>query len=260
MGRTKRKRLKKYEQNSVNLCHEEHLVSLQKWMSNKGWKNHKKLSLKLFPETGRGISSKITVGANEVLLSIPMNIMITYTTVKLDIPVKNIFTIHESLALFLINEKEKGINSYWTDYINSLPEKLPPLTWLANEEEIELFPSDIKLNVEYTTTNFKNFLNKTRDFIPNNSTLADSLLKWAYVMVNTRAVYVDPHIICEESSLNLLKDEPSMGLCPFLDMFNHNYLANTEVSIINEGGCLFYELRTLSSCKNRHQKQYGDAY
>lgn len=254
MGRTKRKRLKKYKQNSMNfLCYDEHVVSLQKWMSRKGWKNHNKLSLQLFPETGRGISSKMTLGANEVLLSIPLNIMITYNTIKLNIPVKNIFTIHESLALFLVNEKEKGIDSYWREYIESLPEQLPPLTWLANEEEVEFFSSDLKSSVEHITSNFKQFLNKIKDFIPNSSVLDENLLKWAYVMVNTRAVYVDPHIVCEDSSLNLLRDEPFMALCPFLDMFNHHYLANTEVSIINKGECLFYELKTLSSCKKYDQ-------
>lgn len=85
-----------------------------------------------------------------------------------------------------------------------------------------------------------------------------NLFKWAYNMVNTRAIYIDPNLVYEinkKKSLEInenLSDEPSMALCPFLDMFNHHFNAKTEATLIinKENDEYFYQLYSLNEiCK-----------
>ncbi|KAJ8943372.1 hypothetical protein NQ318_002605 [Aromia moschata] len=64
--------------------------------------------------------------------------------------------------------------------------------------------------------------------------LDENLFKWGYVLVNTRAVYVQPDLVRNMSHNPLddvLAEEPKMALCPFLDMFNHHFLAANEAEI-----------------------------
>ncbi|CAG9840926.1 unnamed protein product [Diabrotica balteata] len=249
MGRTSRQRLKK-QSTKIDAHFNNTIVNLQKWMSTKGWKNKTKLRIKAFPQTGRGISSGTKIASDGVLISIPLDAMITYDTLASEILINEKLTIHEYLALFLAIETNKGSNSKWFHYIKSLPEDTPSLPWLAMSDEIQLFPVDFQTDIDKNITMFNTFCCRVANVC--SCILETSLLKWAFIMVNTRAVHVDPNVI-SNNCLNTLLDEPSMALCPFLDMFNHHYLAKTEANIRSDVNCLTYELRTSAEHKRHDQ-------
>uniref|UniRef100_A0A6P7FEE7 SET domain-containing protein 4 n=1 Tax=Diabrotica virgifera virgifera TaxID=50390 RepID=A0A6P7FEE7_DIAVI len=253
MGRTLRQRLKK-QSTKIDAHYNNTIVNLQKWMAAKGWKNKTKLRIRVFPQTGRGISSRTKIPSDEVLISIPLDAMITYNTLASEMLINEKLTIHEYLALFLAMEANKGSDSKWFHYIKSLPEETPSLPWLAMPKEIRLFPVDFQTDIDKNITSFNTFCYRIQNLRPNvcSAILETSLLKWAFIMVNTRAVHVDPNIISNNCS-NVLLDEPYMALCPFLDMFNHHYLAKTEASIRTNMNSLTYELRTSTEHKRHDQ-------
>lgn len=142
MGRTKRKRRKLEKANtSTNKA----IINLQKWLSKNHWKNNTKLKIKSFVPTGRGITSKKSISPNDILISIPANLMITYRNINTNIPIKDKLAMQEFLAFFLIIEKNKGAKSKWLEYIQSLPEEVPLLPWLASPGEFNEFPDDLRL-------------------------------------------------------------------------------------------------------------------
>ncbi|KAG5877641.1 hypothetical protein JTB14_038319 [Gonioctena quinquepunctata] len=257
MGRTKRRRSKKDANKSPANLNDQSIINLQKWLVKNGWKNETKLILKSFPQTGRGLTSKLSMKRNEILITIPFNVMITYASLKthsLFTCINERLTMHELLSLFLLYEKDKKEQSFWKTYLASLPEDLPPLPWQATTEEIKSMPLDLQIISKTMHENFKKSLDRVKKSIkkPLDCVLDENVFKWAYTMVNTRAVYIDPNLGCADSSADLLLDEPSIALCPFLDMFNHHFLANTE-AVLKFDGEMIYQLRTLTDCRKHDQ-------
>ncbi|CAG9853770.1 unnamed protein product [Phyllotreta striolata] len=247
MGRTKRKRARSKYPRILN----ETLIRLQLWLSENNWKNESKLKIKLFNETGRGIASKKSITPNDILISIPASSLITFAQVKISLPSATKVTIHEALAMFLIVEKMKGVKSLWSEYLQSLPEEVPLLPWLATPEEIDSYPADFKLAIDRPLSDYACFLKKACQLIGD---VYEPLFPWAFAMVNTRAVYIDHDRVSTDSNSNLLLiDKPSMALCPFLDMFNHHYLAKTEAGLVEHDKKFYYELKSLNGYSKNEQ-------
>lgn len=57
--------------------------------------------------------------------------------------------------------------------------------------------------------------------------------KWAYYVVNTRAIYIDSKLLCKENMFNI-KQPNNLALAPFLDLFNHDINTTVKVSVITE--------------------------
>lgn len=265
MGRTKRIRInRKYsgrtdKQHNIEL--DDNVINLQKWLKRNDWRNETKLRLRYFPETGRGLTSSKPVRINNTLISMPYDLMITFTTIQTYFAANNLtldekLTMQEFLTLFLMLERTNK-TSPWTPYINCLPYELPDLPWMKRPEEIHLYPQDLQIASRKNLENFKTSRKRVGKSIRKHLDCVsyELLFKWAFVLVNTRAVYVDPNLVwsINNSLRTSLLDEPSQALCPFLDMFNHHSEANTEAKLVRIQNSLTYELKTLTGYKAHEQ-------
>lgn len=261
MGRTKRRRrqrkFSRAHEGDTDLDKDENLINLQKWLKLNCWINGTKLTIRHFRETGRGITSTKSMHKNNTLIRVPYDLMITFTTIQTHLAESKItldekLTMQDFLALYLLLELNNESSS-WKAYINSLPSKLPDLPWLRTIKEINSYPQDLQIASRKNLETFESSLERVRKSIGKylHCVSLELLFKWSYVLVNTRAVYVDPNLVwaINNSLRGLLLDEPSQALCPFLDMFNHHFHANTEAQLIQQDGVFTYELKTLTSYK-----------
>ncbi|XP_044267566.1 SET domain-containing protein 4 [Tribolium madens] len=267
MGRTGRKRAKYLHQRPQPLDHQENAINLRKFMTRNGFHDPISLKLRNFPDTGRGVATPRSLKASDVLITVPYELMITYTTLKksnflhLFAPQSRL-SILDLLAAFLVVERGKE-TSFWKDYIKSLPPQPPWIPALLSQDRVELLPVDLRLAAKKSRRLLEESWSRVRKSIREASCVIDlHSFIWGYVLVNTRAVYVNPRIVrklCDCQS-DILSDEPCMALCPFLDMFNHSHEAKTEAKLINENGKLVYQLTTLGKTKKHEQVfiSYGD--
>jgi len=130
MGRAARLRRKK-KQNILNnlyrfnLSHDDTLINLISWLKTHNWKPVSRLCPTEFPLTGRGLMARKTILANDILVRIPLDAMITSKTFDesnfSQILEHKAFLSQEIFAAFLIWEKNKSGLSSWAPYINTLP-------------------------------------------------------------------------------------------------------------------------------------------
>ncbi|KAB0798383.1 hypothetical protein PPYR_09376 [Photinus pyralis] len=274
MGRTWRRRRSRKKNSSIStaLNHDSMIVNLTRWMTRHNWNNETKLKLSHFKNTGRGVTCDRSLMIEDTLIEVPYALMITLDSLEgvgevVVTPNGEKLTIHDLLSLFLVIERHKGESSNWKYYLDSLPDCLPHLPWLATSSEIDLFPNTLRETILNRRENFELSWKRSKESINprwkceccqtvGHRVITLNSFIWAYVMVNTRAVYVDPNVVRELSSSkwgNILSDEPSMALCPFLDMFNHSNNARTSATLVKSDGKWVYKLITLSPSK-RHEE------
>ncbi|XP_017785235.1 PREDICTED: SET domain-containing protein 4 [Nicrophorus vespilloides] len=268
MGRTKRvRRKRKYLDNGSSLDDDSNIIDLRKWMKKKGWRNETRLKLKEFKYTGRGVHSRVSFQPEDSLIEIPYDLMITSTVLdrsELQQFLTNKLKLQELLALFLVYERHKGAASTWKFYVDSLPMKNPEVPWLESEEAFGELPDDVMTTAKDKKWALERSWESVRRSIkfqqcPHCKEMLDCVFDadsfaWGYVMVNTRAVYVDPDIVSSLADINsLVSDDPNMALCPFLDMFNHSPEAHTRAELRFSDGNLIYRLTTLRGFQKYQQ-------
>lgn len=83
MGRTYRKRKRKTMRNfSSNLHSSPCFIKLTHWMRKHGWSPSCTLRPVEFSGTGRGLRSEMSISKNQVIVSIPLELLITVSTVE----------------------------------------------------------------------------------------------------------------------------------------------------------------------------------
>ncbi|XP_018326320.1 SET domain-containing protein 4, partial [Agrilus planipennis] len=262
MGRTYRSRNKKKRQQIFVHSEEtnEYIINLKRWMIQRGWENISDLVLANFSTTERGLYSKRKIAENDRIISIPLKLMITFGTIastsymlELFNPEDGKLTIHELISIFIVLEHHKNDYSYWKHYFKSLPRRVQ-IPWICSDDELKLFPSYLQPYVQYRRFKLENSWQNVLNLTNNNwrcscckqdgfTLITKEIFEWAYVIVNTRGVYINPNFYQVPNNWPILSDEPNIALCPFLDMFNHSDLANTVASVVNDN----YELISLTN-------------
>lgn len=222
-----------------------------------------------FQSSGRGFICNQPIKASTTLLRIPLKAMITFDTlvnsdIKECLLPNSKFSFQTLLSVFLVFEKHK-VKSDWTFYFDTIPKESPPLPCFTCDNEIDCLPNDLKRLVctskEKFTQMWLQIVNciNSRWFCSCCSRSAKSIFNlsdfsWGYSMVNTRAVYVDPKIFKKPNEwVDFILDEPSMALCPLLDMFNHSFEAKTDAKLVEYKGEWFFQLTTLTNHKKYEQ-------
>lgn len=234
-----------------------------------GWKDELHLALCNFEETGRGIFAQKNVTKGDSLVQVPYTLMITADVIKnseiLDFLSRGSkYEFQDLLSVFLAFEKHKKGYSKWASYMDSLPTVHPSLPLFSQMHEIEVLPRTLKYAILKTRWKFERSWERISKSIKApwichcckksaDCVLSFDLFTWGYVMVNTRAVYVSPQITSNNVLAKILSDEPSMALCPFLDMLNHNCSAKTEAKLREKSQGLYYELVTETAYKKYEQ-------
>jgi ATP-binding cassette subfamily B (MDR/TAP) protein 7 len=255
MGRTLRKRRQKKKLNfaKLNKNNDESLMNLKSWLlTTENCLSIRHLIPEHFPLTGRGLKTLKNIEKNEVLIQLPFRTLIT-TDILLQSNIKILFSnnIIDNfnpqciLAVFLIYETHLGINSKWYIYLKTLPESFTNPDFCSNKEK-KMLPSFI-LDALHKTHNLGNdfsllmkairHLNIVKKYycphcnMPLQKIITFAKYKWAYYIVNTRAVYINDKLcknICN------IKQPNNLALAPFLDLFNHDINAAVKMSIITD--------------------------
>lgn len=267
MGRTSRKRHQKKKLNLTKLNEnpDESSMHLKSWLLNKNCLLVCHLIPEHFPLTGRGLKTLKRIENNEVLIQLPFQILIT-TDVLVQSNIRilfldnitDIFSSQCMLSVFLVYEAHLGIDSRWYYYLKTLPQSFTNPDFCSNKEK-EALP-DFILNPLYQAHQLKNDFSLLTKAIRNlnvtnrnrcthcnvhiQKIITFARYKWAYYVVNTRAVYIDAKL-CKVNTFNV-KQPNNLALAPFLDLFNHDVNTAVTVSVIkDEAGKEFYQIVTL---------------
>lgn len=220
-------------------------IRLYQWMMSNGWCPTSKLSPTLFPATGRGLMALTLIKKNGLIVKIPAKLLVTKQRVCEEIPKLNehILSTAEALSLYLLHCKINQVN---TNYLLTLPEEFT-VAALCSQEEVDLLP----LNLQAEVICSKAFMELKLSRIDRLSKaifgkcFTVDLLRWAWLCVNTRAVFY------KDSFEGGSSDEDNMALAPFLDLLNHSSEAMTEAGYNPESHC--YEIRTCKEIKKFDQ-------
>ncbi|XP_063227540.1 SET domain-containing protein 4 isoform X1 [Bacillus rossius redtenbacheri] len=252
MGRLQRKRKRKWKKGVVedgdSVC-----SKLVQWMGEKDCALPDNIRWAYFNDTGRGLFSTTYLQKDSLLIRLPKRLLITVHTV-LQSCIGNwfcradhsqAFSNQQVLAAFITWERHLGHESRWDAYIRSLPREYTTPLMLSGREKAALptyLRDGVHVQERMVVEAYKQLVSTIgkRSLCEHcgKSLLADVFsfpsFQWAWNTVNTRAVYVKP-----TTSAVKLRDENTLALAPFLDLFNHSCLTNTTVEETAEAYCLF---------------------
>lgn len=191
-----------------------------------------------FHDTGRGMRARKKLRADDTIVSIPGECLITVNTVlKSDIGViierENLrFSPQQLLTLFLLVEKRKAHLSAWWPYLATLPATYTTALYMEGHD-LDLLPPCARAQAGESKARFESACLKMRSFLKTfyeNSQPIENItdIRWAWSTVNTRSVYMlnQPH-----PCVNLEPSESHMALAPFLDMLNHSDSAQISAGL-----------------------------
>lgn len=286
MGRTQKVRKLKKQRDIIKISsNSEVYYELFKFLSSRGWKNEKRLTVSTFLE-GRGLYAKEDLSDNDLIIELPLNCLITISTIEGDqnfiklfkeenfIDMKQMISFQALLAFYLSYQKTLGKESEWYIYICTLPKEFT-MPFFCKKNELYHLPDHIILKIVEQNNaikmNYQHLINILHEDFREMISL--DTFKWAYFVCNSRSVYINSKsiesIIDEEmiKLKHLIIDQPNMALAPMLDLLNHQDEAKTRcqlshcekfieenVQSINCGNInLTYMLFTLKSRKKYEQ-------
>lgn len=277
MGRTdrnrKRKKANDLEIQSTNgrlesMNSDDIYINLARSLYRNGWLNETNLKVGDFPVTGRGIYSIKNFRKDDLLISLPIDSLISIVTIADDMKFRHllsrIFGTHEKqitsqglLAIYLLYLKH---TLQRTEYISTLPATFSVPYYCAEAEINAMLPAirdkvfDQREIIDVDFNCFQNSFNDTRCACCNRTYFCDIFNKtsfeWAFFAVNSRSVYFNlekiavKHLGSVRTVQKLLKDEPTLALAPFLDLLNHSCTAGTGLYVKNTDNGILYQLYT----------------
>lgn len=239
MGRTARHRCRPTSSDPrPSTGYQLEIVSLISWMKVHGWKPACRLAPACFPNTGRGLMAAQNMSVGQPLAIVPGCLVITVDKVSASPFGKNFTSMYKTqqvLATYLMFERHRGSESFWYNYILSLPTTISNAAYCIAEN----LPDDLSEKVldhqNTILTTFNQIMSEMSsvvclhcsDIFSNIFTY--KAYKWAWSIVNTRAVYISPD--CSLNNKIKLSDINNLALAPYIDMFNHSPVACVRATV-----------------------------
>uniref|UniRef100_A0A1B6KDA9 SET domain-containing protein n=1 Tax=Graphocephala atropunctata TaxID=36148 RepID=A0A1B6KDA9_9HEMI len=272
MGRTWRwrRRRKCATDQVISLGQDKKFQQLLQWMKLNGWRQVGRLVPTDFPGTGRGLQTLQHIPSGDMLASVPGKLLMTVETASKslfgDVFRRKKMLTQQVLAAHLVFEKHLGDQSFWVNYIGSLPEEIKTPVF-SSSAEIEALPDQISSKVNTFRSNVLELFRALVESITSvdkcphcdlglSEILTVDCFLWAWFIINSRAVYISPE---RNSDHNVaLTDQNCLALAPYLDIFNHSNDAKVQAFIDEHNGS--YQIRTLAPYKKFSQVfiHYGD--
>ncbi|GME73401.1 unnamed protein product [Ambrosiozyma monospora] len=152
------------------------------------------------------------------------------------------------VSLYLVLEKERGRLSFWSPFINVLPDyndlRFMPFTWLVkntNSTIFPLLPDSIQKHCQEQLQGFNKDYKVVSDLIhrhtlpttsPSLKTLSKDDFLWAWLCCNSRCLYMQL-----PKKLNKTIDD-NFTLVPYVDFLNHHVDDHCGIEITNHQGFL----------------------
>ena len=197
------------------------------------------LTIKDFPQSGRGVMTTRHIHKNDLIIKIPRHFLITFDTVLKSM---NWFikdgsnhglTAKDLFLLFILMEKWKGKSSKFRIYIDSVPETYTTPSCIP-EDKSSLLPDFVRserdkqrVKIAGHLKRLTQVLSSYKNKMKKKRLVFDDVL-WAWNVVNTRSVYLNPRdLICSLDVFPRLS-EVDFALAPLLDMLNHESSAQVS--------------------------------
>uniref|UniRef100_A0A182YR34 Iron-sulfur clusters transporter ABCB7, mitochondrial n=1 Tax=Anopheles stephensi TaxID=30069 RepID=A0A182YR34_ANOST len=229
-------------------------IALFRWLKQLGWRNDTALRIASFESTGKGLFSRQPLAEGDCLISLPYEALVGLNVLERDDDFRNMFdetALQESaqssekipfqslLAFYLcVAAKSSRLDAY----LQSLPTTFTNPYFCTKQELVYLSEVLLQRMVEQNGA-IKSGMEKIQSVLreEHKNSIELDKFKWAYFVVNSRSVFLDPMAVKMINSFlpngslfeDFLADEPSMALAPFLDFFNHQggTKTNSELSL-----------------------------
>lgn len=242
MGRTARRRCKPTS-GRPSTGYQFEIVSLTTWMKAYGWKPTCRLAPACFENTGRGLMAAQNIGVGQPLAIVPGRLVITIDSVSVS-PFGKYFTTEyktqQVLATYLMFERHKESASFWYNYIVSLPTTISNAAYCSTENLPDDLSKKVSDHQNTILTTFNQIMSEMSSIIcshcsdPLSNIFTFEVYKWAWSIVNTRAVYMSPD--CSLKNKIKLSDINNLALAPYIDMFNHSPMACVRATVNHLNG------------------------
>ncbi|RKP13661.1 hypothetical protein BJ684DRAFT_19868 [Piptocephalis cylindrospora] len=200
------------------------------------------LVLTQFPDGTRGLAATKDILAEEALVTIPSQLLLTKDRVlsTLSEEGKRMVSSVPAQALigaYLAIERGKGSRSAWNPYIRLLPSAYPTIPLLYTTRLRSLLPYAILQKVKKQEGQIQDAYQIIGKISEWKLISKDDFI-WGWLTVNTRCVYLD------EGEMDV---EDRLAVAPFLDMLNHD--PTTSVSGKMDASKDAYIIRTHRSIR-----------
>ncbi|CBY23330.1 unnamed protein product [Oikopleura dioica] len=194
-----------------------------------------------FHTTGRGFIAKKSINRGQMVLEIPKAAVITPNWIYNNAIscVSNIVVLNEDfkidstdlMIIWLVKEKQKGMQSPVRDYITSMPSLCTPL-FNYRPRHLKLFPKQLRQKVENQKKELlARFEYLDKCFRRHGRGISFHEFQWAASMVLTRSIQAKGLTLCTELfEAPWFNNDSSheIGLCPFFDLLNHSSENNCD--------------------------------
>lgn len=180
--------------------------------------------------SGRGLVAIKGIVQGECIFEVPFHVVLTKERALKEVPeLPHDVDEYIALAVLLIQEREKGGESFWKAYLDALPsdEQLIPLfRW--EEEELRLLEGSpcvtaardlkAKLAAEFETVKETVFEGRRNRFPEHVFSM--HAWEWAFAILFSRAI-----------NLTSIRQ---IALVPYADLLNHNPFCSTYIDVVKE--------------------------
>lgn len=190
----------------------------------KRWLNIKD-NMKIFNRPQRGIYSTENIKKGVSIIKIKSKFLIEYNKIYKKYPIEDIEEKNSLVAYFLVIENNKK-DSFWKEYINSLPENLDEFLYYWDDKKINLLK-----NTSMTTEDFYS-LDDHLECLISDYEIINSYNKENNILnINDDDFfneYIRMRILVGSRIFGYKKDnEDESGIVPYVDMINHSVKSNT---------------------------------
>ncbi|XP_066934186.1 SET domain-containing protein 4-like [Clytia hemisphaerica] len=220
------------------------------------------LTIKDFPLSGRGVMTTRHINKNDLIIKIARRFLITFDTVLTSMKwcirdeSNHGLTAKDLFLFFILVEKWKGKASKFRIYIESIPETYTTPSCIP-ESKASLLPDFVSLERNKQRAKIAGHFKRLTHFLTAyQSKMKEKRLNfddvmWAWNVVNTRSVYLNPrNLTCSLDAFTKLS-EVDFALAPLLDMLNHESGAQVEAKFNTKSN--HYEIRTFDSYEPKEQ-------
>uniref|UniRef100_A0A0N5AEV8 SET domain-containing protein n=1 Tax=Syphacia muris TaxID=451379 RepID=A0A0N5AEV8_9BILA len=176
---------------------------------------------KCFDNSGYGIFAKRNLRENEILITVPLDVMITAKSL-VEVPYyEKLFSGRklkpfEALVVFFIVESKKSENLQWAPYLNVLPKCFSTPAVVDSDLNSEYLPATERELWDNQKKEISSVYKKIDSVL--DCSLSYDLFLWAWHIVNSRCICVpsNPHTMFDNS------EGDSIAVIPVVDMLNHS--------------------------------------
>lgn len=141
-------------------------------------------------------------------------------------------TSFQMIAMYIVLEKKRGVESWWFPFLESLPPgtdfETSPLTWKLKGKSIKSFPKSTQRHTQKMHTRFITDYNVITAFLKRlGSAIPQDEFLWSWFCVNSRCLYME----IPESHTN----EDNFTMAPFVDLINHSAQDHCLLQINHSG-------------------------